>query len=73
MVEESKYCNEVIKKHFNKELVMTKVGNDNFKNSTKYWICDDDYIDTDVKVRDNCHIAGKYRGSAHRDCNISLD
>ena len=73
MVEESKYCNEVMKKHFNKELVMTKVGNDNFKNSTKYWICDDDYIDTDVKVRDNCHIAGKYRGSAHRDCNISLD
>ena len=73
MVEEIKYCNEVMKKHFNKELVMTKVGNDNFKNSTKYWICDDDYIDTDVKVRDNCHIAGKYRGSAHRDCNISLD
>ena len=73
MVEESKYCNEVMKKHFNKELVMTKVGNDNFKNSTKYWICDDDYIDTDVKVRDNRHIAGKYRGSAHRDCNISWD
>ena len=73
MVEESKYCYEVMTRHFNKELVMTKVGNDNFKNSTKYWICDDDYIDTDVKVRDNCHIAGKYRGSAHRDCNISLD
>ena len=73
MVEESKYCNEVMKKHFNKEFVMTKVGNDNFKNSTKYWICDDDYIDTDVRVRDNCHIAGKYRGSADRDCNISLD
>ena len=73
MVEEIKYCNEVMKKHFNKELVMTKVGNYNFKNSTKYWICDDDYIDTDVKVRDNCHIARKYRGSAHRDCNISLD
>ena len=24
MIEESKYCNEVMKKHFNKELVMTK-------------------------------------------------
>ena len=24
MTEESKYCNEVMKKHFNKELVMTK-------------------------------------------------
>ena len=24
MIEESRYCNKVIKKHFNKELVMTK-------------------------------------------------
>ena len=42
------------------------------KNSTKCWICDNDYIDTDVKVRDHCHITGKYRGSAHRGCNINV-
>ena len=30
------------------------------------------FPDTDVKVRDNCRITGKYRGSAHRDCNIKL-
>ena len=29
-------------------------------------------IDNDVKVRDPCHITEKYRGSAHRDCNINL-
>ena len=29
-------------------------------------------IDNDVKVRDPCHITKKYRGSAHRDCNINL-
>ena len=23
------------------------------------------------RVRDHCHITGKYRGSAHRDCNLS--
>ena len=51
---------------------MTKEDNEDFKNSTKCWISDNDYIDNDVKVRDNCHIAGKYRGSAHRDCNINL-
>ena len=41
-------------------------------NSSNCWICDNDYVDNDVNVRDHCHINEKYRGSAHRDCNINL-
>ena len=55
MIGKSKYCNDVMKKHFNKELVMTKKDNEDFENSTKYWICENDYIYNDVKVRDYCH------------------
>ena len=51
---------------------MTKEDNEDFKNSTKCWICDNDYIDSDVKVRDHCHISIKYRGFAHTGSNISL-
>ena len=52
MIKESKcYC-DVIKKHFNKELVMTNENDENFKKSTKCWICDNDYVDNDAKVRD---------------------
>ena len=72
LIEESKYCSDVMKKHFNKELVMTKEDSEDFENSTKCWIYDNDYIDADVKVRDHCHITGKYRASAHRDCNINV-
>ena len=61
-----------MKRHFNKELVMTKEDNENCKNFTECWICDNDYIDTDDKVRDHCHITGKYRGSVHGDCNNDL-
>ena len=61
-----------MKKHFNKKLVMTEEDNEDFKNSTKSWIWDNDYIDTDVKVRNHCHITGKYRGFSHKDCNINL-
>ena len=32
MIEESKCCNEVLKKSFNKELVMTKKDNEDFQN-----------------------------------------
>ena len=28
MIEESKYCSDVVNKHFNKELVMTKEDNE---------------------------------------------
>ena len=42
MTEESKYCSDVRKKRFNKELVMTKEDNEDFKDSTKCWICDND-------------------------------
>ena len=65
-IEERKYCSDVMKKYFNKELVITKEDNENFKNSTKCWICDNDYIDNDVKIRDYCHFTGKYRGSANK-------
>ena len=35
MIEESKYCSDVIKNHFNKEPVMSKEDNENLENSTK--------------------------------------
>ena len=72
MIGESKYCSEVMKEHFNKELVMNKEDNEDFKNSTKCWICDNGYGDNDVEVKDHCLITGKYRDSAQRDCNINL-
>ena len=46
--------------HFSKELVMTKEDNEDFKNSSKCWIYENDYVDYDVKVRDHRHITGKY-------------
>ena len=72
MIEESTHCRDVMKKHFNKELVMAIKDNEDFKNSTKCGMCDNAYIDNGVKVRDHYHITGKYRASAHRDCNTTV-
>ena len=49
-----------MKKHFNKELVMTKGDNENFKIPSKCWICDNDYVDNDINVRYHCHITGVF-------------
>ena len=42
MIEEHTHCSEVMKNHFNKEIVMTKEDNKDFNSSTKFWICVND-------------------------------
>ena len=59
-------------KYFNKELVMSKTNNEDFENSTKCWVCNNHYIDNDVKLRDHYHTTGQYWVSAHRVCNINV-
>ena len=51
MVENSKYSSHVMKKHFNKELAMTKEDDENFESSTKFWICDNIFVEGDVKEK----------------------
>ena len=52
---------------------MTRKDNEYFKNSSRCRICENTYVKVDFKVRDHSHITGKYRVSAHRDCNIRLN
>ena len=71
MLEEDKYSSDAMNKHFKKELVMTEMDKD-FGKSTKSWICDNNYVQRDLKARNNCHITGKYSGSAHSDSNFKV-
>ena len=72
MLKEVEYCKDVIKKWFNKPLVMTEDDETCFKLMDKCHICGEKYTDKDVRVRDHCHISGKFRGSAHQECNLKL-
>ena len=72
MLEEVDYCKKVIRKNFNKPLKMTKYDEEEFQKAKACHICDKQYTDDDIRVRDHCHITGKYRGSAHQECNLKL-
>ena len=72
MLGEVKYCKDVIKKHFNKPLVMTEDDEMCFKLIDKCHICGEKYTNKDVRVKDHCQITGKFRGSAHQECNLKL-
>ena len=51
---------------------MSEYEEEMFKASTSRYICGEQYKEKDVRVRDHCHVTGKYRGSAHQECNLKL-
>ena len=72
LLEEQKEIKKIIKQNFNKVMIISKKKEQNdFKNAKSCHICNKEYNNEDVPVRDHCHVTGKYRGSAHTDCNLS--
>ena len=43
-----------------------------FKQTNKCHICNKKCTNKDVRVRDYCHITGKFRGSADQECHLKL-
>ena len=72
ILEEYEYCRDVMKKKFNKNLIMSVEEEEIFQSSNKCWICGTLFDFVDEKVRDHCHIFAKYRGAAHFSCNANL-
>ena len=66
------YCKKVMKKHFNKNLIMSEKEEEQFQSSNISWICEKLIDFDDEKVRDHCHVTGKLRGAAHWSCKINL-
>ena len=69
MLKEYEYCKNVMKKYFNKNLIITVEEEEKFQLANKCWICDKLFDTIDEKVRDHCHISGKFRRAAHFSCN----
>ena len=71
ILSEYSYCKRAIKKHFNKNLIMS-AEEERFEMSNICWICNKLFDVSDNKVRDHCHISGKYGGAAHWSCNVNF-
>ena len=51
---------------------MTKDEEEQFESRNICWICKKLIENDDEKVRDHCHITGKFRGAVHWSCNVNL-
>ena len=72
MLDEVKYCRSFINYKFNKDLFVTFDEEDSFQKSTACHICGKEYNKSDKRVRDHCHVTGKYCRSAHEACNLNF-
>jgi len=59
------------KMNINKPIAMTKQDEFIHQITTECHICKRPFLSGDRKVRDHCHITGKYRGPAHQSCNLN--
>ena len=57
-------------KNTNKDIVMTDEDEEDYKKNNICRFCEKN-IESD-KVRDHCHLTGKYRGPAHSKCNVNV-
>ena len=64
ILNEYNYCRKVMKKCFCRNLIMS-AEEEIFEQSNICWICGKLFEISDEKVRDRCHISGKYRAAVH--------
>ena len=69
ILKEYQYCEKVMKKRFTKNLIISEEEEEQCQSSNTCWICEKFIDDDNEKVRDHCHVTGKFRGVAHWSCN----
>ena len=57
-------------KNTKKDIIITQKDEDDYRNNNICRFCEKEIISD--KVRDHCHLTGKYRGPAHSKCNINV-
>ena len=52
---------------------MTEEEEDLFQKCNNCWICKKLIDNDEDKVRDHCHVTGKFRGTANKRCNLNFE
>ena len=69
---EYKYCKKAMNQLFNRNLIMSEKEERLFQQSNGSWIYKKLIDNDEEKVRDHCHVTGKFRDAAHWNCSINL-
>ena len=71
ILREYKYCKKTLKKHINKNLIISEEKTYLFQQNNNCWICKNLIDNDNEKVRGHCQATGKFTGAANWRCNIN--
>ena len=74
LIEEGKKLNELLLKRL-EEFKKPRLNNDDLlklEEAEQCHFCKKAFSETKIKVRDHCHVTGKFRGAAHQSCNLNV-
>jgi len=54
----------------NVPMEFTRDDLEKFNNATHCHVCEKPFAPDDTRIRDHCHLTGRFRGSAHSNCNL---
>ena len=60
---------KIISELGNEKMIITPEEEEQFKQASNCWICHKK-LNLEDRVRDHCHYTGRYRGAAHKICNL---
>ena len=67
--EMAKYCIAEMRK--NMEMYLSREEEATHREATECVLCNEDFTESNWKVRDHDHRTGEYRGACHNKCNIN--
>jgi hypothetical protein len=72
-LEQLEEVSRAVKKIYNdiKPMELTTEEEEAYEEASECYFCKGSFNKEDYKVRDHCHITGKYRGPAHNSCNLN--
>lgn len=70
LIEYGKRYNEL--RRVNKVMIWDDNTSQEFEEAKSCHICNEVFSTNDIKVRDHCHVSGKFRGAACNKCNLNL-
>ncbi|XP_067203768.1 uncharacterized protein [Linepithema humile] len=50
---------------------LTREESEKFRSTATCHVCEKPFTPDDTRVRDHCHLTGRYRGAAHSSCNLN--